>query len=1121
MFDSHTALAHGGHRWRRWHAGLGLLILALSWTSCSRKPESAEEEFIRVMNTGKNYLDQKQATNAIPPFLRAVELQPSRPDALLNLANAYLLAGQAEAAVRQAEAALSYDRNLAAAYYVAGCGHLRLRQYTEGLQMLQPSRDLDGTVAAVHFQIARAHQELNQLEDAIAAYQETIKLEPEHPVAHYALSQALIRAGQQDDALKAIERHNAIRAKSSGAPTNPEAYEQCKHTIARAPQQILKPDPQGIAVTFVDATPATLGTNAARFRGPMAVLDFNRDDRNSLFAREGTNGFRLLANQAGVFTPQGNVLPAHPDGRYRQMLVGDLNNDRFEDVLVLGEGASHVFRFATNGVAREVTAAAGLKGLVGQSGALVDLDFTGNLNLLLVLPGGKGLRVLRNLGNLYFRDITATSGFPAQVEGPGQIAIDDWNNDDQMDVLISRVSGAPLYLQKQRGGPVVPTALPGESLTGAALALGDMNGDSRTDLLVGSPERVDLLLGGVNRLSRLPVGLPGLSQVRLVDYDNDGWLDLLLAGEGLQAWRNLGDGRFTNLTARLGLGGIGSRRVDDLAAADFDQDGDTDLVLSLADEGLRLYRNDGGDANRQLKLRLFGNRSNATGLGIRLEVAAGAFRVHRTVSTLPIEIGVGRYDRLDSLTARWFDLAFNQIDVVPDPRQTIPVFEPTLPTGSCPYLYAWDGQGFRFVSDILGSSPLGLRVAETVFADADPREHVALGDLSRFPPRDGRHVVQITEELREVLYLDEARLVVVDHAPGTEVHTTDKFRPGKPFPPGDLWTLERRRPLRQATRLDGTDCTEALQQVDGDMVSPERLRIPQLRGLAEPHGVVLDFGSLTRDESEPGTGDGPPISVPVLVLTGWLRFGGGMANVAASLNPDLPFPFPKLEVEIGQREWRPVDVVVGAPSGKTKTILVDLKGALPPGSGRLRLSTAFEIHWDRIALFERRSVADTQVTRLAPDFTDLHWRGFSEFADLPWTQPLTPVYGKVFQNPHWAITPMGWCTRYGPVTELVAVEDNALVLLNGGDELTLGWSVDRLPPSAPGQVRDFFLYTVGWDKDSDFHVELGWKVEPLPWHGMDDQRYGQQARPVLPSDELMRRHTTRWVPPHTQKRAAR
>ena len=96
-----------------------LLILAVAiFFPKSRQGANPDAEYIRVMNTGKNYLDQGQATNAIPLFARAVQIQPSRSDAHLNLANAYLLAGHADEALKEAQEALNYDRNSAAAYYV-------------------------------------------------------------------------------------------------------------------------------------------------------------------------------------------------------------------------------------------------------------------------------------------------------------------------------------------------------------------------------------------------------------------------------------------------------------------------------------------------------------------------------------------------------------------------------------------------------------------------------------------------------------------------------------------------------------------------------------------------------------------------------------------------------------------------------------------------------------------------------------------------------------------------------------------------------------------------------------------------------------------------------------------
>jgi hypothetical protein len=396
---------------------------------------------------------------------------------------------------------------------------------------------------------------------------------------------------------------------------------------------------------------------------------------------------------------------------------------------------------------------------------------------------------------------------------------------------------------------------------------------------------------------------------------------------------------------------------------------------------------------------------------------------------------------------------------------------------------------------------LGLPVSETHFVEADPEEFLELGDENQFPIRSNRYELRITEELREVLYLDYAELLAVDHPPGTVVHPTSKMLPGKPFLPHELWTLQPVATVKRATRSDGVDVTAALTCIDRNMVTPVQLREPQLRGLAEPFSVTMDFGEL-------------PLNKPlVLVLNGWLRFGGGMANVAASLDPNLPFPFPTLDTELTDGSWTPVPVAVGVPAGKTKTILVDLNRRLPSGTKRLRLSTAFELYWDSALLCEKVPSSQNQVASLPPDQADLHWRGFSRFAHLPAFLPLTPDYDQVQSSPPWNHTPSGWCTRYGPVNDLVNEKDNALVLLNGGDELALSFKADKLPVKPTGFVRDFFLHIVGWDKDADFHVAQGWRVEPLPYAGMDDQTYAQGGHSPALNDAWVNKYNTRWVGP--------
>ena len=71
----------------------------------------------------------------------------------------------------------------------------------------------------------------------------------------------------------------------------------------------------------------------------------------------------------------------------------------------------------------------------------------------------------------------------------------------------------------------------------------------------------------------------------------------------------------------------------------------------------------------------------------------------------------------------------------------------------------------------------------------------------------------------------------------------------------------------------------------------------------------------------------------------------------------------------------------------------------------------------------------------------------------------------------------------------------------------------KLPQKPAGFVRDFFIHVVGWDKDADFHVGQGWRVEPLPFRGMDDQAYDRLTRPAEANDAWIEKYNTRWVGP--------
>lgn len=1069
----------------------------------------SEADALRLLNQGKDDLEHLRFAQAIKAFQRAAQLRPSDIEPWRDLAAANLRAGQSEKAIDAAQHALELDRTNAAALYLIGCARLRLGQFESAVKALQQCEQIDSQIAAVHFQLGLAQQGMGHLEAAAGEMRAAIALDPEHPSAHYVLSQLLVQAGDASSARIELAHHQEIQGRQPNRENDPYWLERCAYTKAVVPFALTEqPEPSGVPVRFVDATTSML-PNADRYRAPAGVIDLQHAGHDSLLVQETPGGFRLLKNNGHGFVPEGAAMAAGEGGKFKQCLIGDLQNDGTDDAVIIGDTRSLAFTFNADGQASDVSASSGIAKIQGKKGVLADLDFTGKLGLLVVPDDGVGLRAYRNQGNLTFTDVSEHAVVSKNIAGVRSVAIADWNRDDLPDVLVSRDNASPLLLPNQRGGPLVAAKEDAAWPKGSVLAVGDLDNDGHPDMVVASGGVIQVMLSGRAPRTVASISDITVSSLVLADYDNDGWLDIIAAGDnGILLFRNIGGGNFRDVTHEVGLDMVPYHRVQAIHAADLDGDGNLDLLLELQDGHLQILRNDGGNANHSISIHLSGTRSNASGLGSGLELVSGGWRTYRQYDANPMLIGIGRHTSLDRATVHWYDLAVTTANIAASGATPVTLTEPQLPAGSCPNLYAWDGNVFRYVCDILGSSPAGLPVAEGHLIDADTNELVWVGGEKMFPPKDGRFLVSITDELREVLYLDKAKLVAVDHAPGTEVHSLDKLVPRKPFPKKGIVTLGNRRPLISATRSDGKDVTAALMDIDGAMASPVKLRPPQLRGLAEPWAITLDFGPLDADR---------PL---VLALSGWLRFGGGMANIAAAQNPDLPFPFPKLDAETADG-WKPVDVVVGAPAGKTKTIVVDLAGKLPAGSRRLRLSCAFEIHWDRIALFEGMDPRQSQtiVTRLSPSSADLRWHGFGIYEDRPWDQPLTPIYERVTQTPPWTLTPSGWCTRYGDVLELLENTNDHLAILNAGDEVLLSFDAGRLPAKAPDHMRDFFLYTDGWDKDADYHVIAGDSIEPIPFHGMDDQRY--EALMPRSHNAWEARFNTRWVGPSTLNRTAR
>jgi hypothetical protein len=126
-------------------------------------------------------------------------------------------------------------------------------------------------------------------------------------------------------------------------------------------------------------------------------------------------------------------------------------------------------------------------------------------------------------------------------------------------------------------------------------------------------------------------------------------------------------------------------------------------------------------------------------------------------------------------------------------------------------------------------------------------------------------------------------------------------------------------------------------------------------------------------------------------------------------------------------------------------------------------------------------------------------------------RPFLPTYDDLLESPPWRLIPEGYCTRYGDVIDLLLATDDRYVIMNCGDSCRIQFDVAGLPVRPDNWVRQYFLYTDGWDKDMDHNVFTGSTVTPLPWHGQDVQRYGLDSHSPL-NEQWMEEYNTRWVP---------
>jgi enediyne biosynthesis protein E4 len=481
--------------------------------------------------------------------------------------------------------------------------------------------------------------------------------------------------------------------------------------------------------------------------GAVAALDYNNDGLLDLFFLNGApspghvrkdpasfnrlyrndgpgRGFTDVTEGSGL---SGEGVPGYPQG----VAIGDYDNDGYPDVFVTNFGDNALYHNNRDGTFSNVTTKAGvaMPGAPFKASACwLDADNDGLLDLFVTryfdwtfeknadyycgnrIPGYRTYcrpdvfkplpnALFRNNGDGTFRDVSAESGIGKSLGKGMGVAIADYDNDGWMDILVVNDKWPnTLYHNKGRGVFEEVSAMAGVWANESGMAVSGMGCDFRDFNNDGLPDifYTDLITecftlfvnrgGGLffdetfpSRLGPLTVSHSGWS-TRFMDWDNDGWKDILVAGshvldnvemyspraaykETCFFYRNLQNGKFEDASKSLGPDFQVKGVNRGLAVGDFDNDGWLEAAVSRLNDTCAFFRLASRPANHWILLNLRGTKSNRDGIGARIQaVLPSGLKLYDHVTTANgiysasdrrIHLGLGTESTIKILEIRW------------------------------------------------------------------------------------------------------------------------------------------------------------------------------------------------------------------------------------------------------------------------------------------------------------------------------------------------------------------------------------------------------------------------------------------------------------------------------------
>ncbi|MFK7960335.1 MAG: FG-GAP-like repeat-containing protein [Phycisphaerales bacterium] len=875
-----------------------------------------------------------------------------------------------------------------------------------------------------------------------------------------------------------------------------------------------------------------------------------------------TNAVLLAAGDGTWSLATGHPLAS--SAGVRGVLFGDVNDDGLVDAFFLRDAADQLWRQEAGGTWRDVTDESGVGGPAAPTadGLLVDADHDGDLDVFLVRADGTTELFSHDVDGRY-RSLATETGFaPAQTDGRdssatparalGQVLAVDLDARRDLDLIVLRGAASEIRLNGRAWTYSAPdTAAPLGPSAVAAVAH-DADADGRPELYVadaagvvrawtlaggwmsGPPETVVDAAANPEANAEAGVASPRFA---VVDVDGDGILELLSLGSDGPVTQPL-PGTRSSQPIPLGAGPW-TTMLDDPARG-------PSVVQFVSGSGPVLHRPGPGrydfvsvdfrgrtDAANSL-------RSNAAGIGTTFTARAGdRWTTGRRIrgrtgpgqDLQPEVIGLAGRESLDFIAIIWPDgVLQTEVHAVSDPGgepvslvsgETLEIAETQRQLSSCPVIFAWDGEDWTFISDVLGVGGVGYLVGPGAYAPPRPFERFLMprGVLQPLAATAGDRTdaasvlaVKLHEPMEEVCYLDAVGLSAWDLPADWEVVPDERLDVAGP-PATSAMLAYRGRDVRRVVDgrsplVGGTVVADALARVDG-VAAPTPPADPRFIGRFQtPFVLEVAFdgpigGSSDGRGGGSGSGGGTVagVSVPTLVLDGWVEYPYSQTNFAA-WQGDVAYEAMSIDARAPGGPWTTVLDGFGYPAGMPRRMSVPLVG-LPDGATELRLRATVEVYVDHLMVTQAmrlgsgspgdrsldHELATEGATRFpVPGGDEIVRRGLplvsatlarTGFPARSTAAQRRPIYDYANRRPFADMRPAtGRYTRLGDVREIVRAIDDASAVFGPGEEVDVRFAAPPAPRD--GMRRRFVLTTAGWCKDMDLFTRDGETVEPLP-----------------------------------------